>query len=247
MMNYRIVALKQGITTAYLIQGNGPWVQIDTGYEHDYDKYVRLLKSKRIDPSSIQFLILTHHHDDHVGYLNKLVRDNVGVKILLNEETATLLRKGENNKANGGGLLNRRVFGLYRLRKLLTPSWDMTFPPYNVRNDDIVIEKREWPIPDAWGIPGVVVCTPGHTSDSMSLLTDSGDLFCGDLTSNILKLAGTRHTTLFNENMEDVYESWRVLLKKGARKIYPAHGKPFDADRLRANLDLFKTQNLVRF
>jgi len=31
-------------------------------------------------------------------------------------------------------------------------------------------------------------------------------------------------------------ESWRLLLAQGARMIYPAHGKPFEADVMRKAL-----------
>jgi hypothetical protein len=34
--------------------------------------------------------------------------------------------------------------------------------------------------------------------------------------------------------MEKVKESWRLLLEQGAKTVYPAHGKPFSADIMRA-------------
>jgi len=33
--------------------------------------------------------------------------------------------------------------------------------------------------------------------------------------------------------MQQVKESWKVLLDKGAKTIYPAHGKSFSADVIR--------------
>jgi len=35
------------------------------------------------------------------------------------------------------------------------------------------------------------------------------------------------------EDMLQVKESWKVLLDKGAKTVYPAHGKSFSADVIR--------------
>ncbi len=37
---------------------------------------------------------------------------------------------------------------------------------------------------------------------------------------------------IFAENVNALKESWRLLLSSGAKQIYPAHGKPFNADVL---------------
>jgi glyoxylase-like metal-dependent hydrolase (beta-lactamase superfamily II) len=37
---------------------------------------------------------------------------------------------------------------------------------------------------------------------------------------------------IFAENCSSLNTSWRKLIDKGVRRIYPAHGKPFSIDRL---------------
>ena len=37
---------------------------------------------------------------------------------------------------------------------------------------------------------------------------------------------------IFAEDMSAVKNSWRKLIKKGAKKIHPAHGKPFPIEKL---------------
>jgi glyoxylase-like metal-dependent hydrolase (beta-lactamase superfamily II) len=48
-------------------------------------------------------------------------------------------------------------------------------------------------------------------------------------------------------DMNAAYASWRKLMAAGARTIYPAHGRPFDAQLLRRDLDAYRTAELVRF
>jgi len=245
--SYRIEAIRQGITTAYLVKGSGPWVQIDTGYRGDLGKRERRMARLGVDPAEVGYLILTHHHDDHAGYLAELVRRTPGVRVIMGRETAGLVRAGVNNTANGGGLVTRRVALLFSLMRRLRPGWDLTFPPYDVREADIVVAEDEWRLPPELGLGARLVWTPGHTSDSISLLTDDGDLFCGDAAANMLRFAGTRHATVFNEDMEAVYATWRWVLEAGVRRIYPAHGRPFGPEALRRNLDRFRTEDLVAF
>jgi glyoxylase-like metal-dependent hydrolase (beta-lactamase superfamily II) len=65
------------------------------------------------------------------------------------------------------------------------------------------------------GIPGVILHTPGHSSDSVSLLLDDGSVFIGDLTPIGFAVA---------EDAATVQVSWRTLWEHGARRVYPAHG-----------------------
>jgi ribonuclease/clavin/mitogillin len=65
------------------------------------------------------------------------------------------------------------------------------------------------------GIPGEILSTPGHSDDSVSLLLDDGSVFTGDLTP-------LEHA--WGEAGELVKASWRMLIEKGAKRIFPAHG-----------------------
>lgn len=65
------------------------------------------------------------------------------------------------------------------------------------------------------GIPGEILHTPGHSDDSVSLLLDDGSVFTGDLTA--VPLA----TEL---QAETIAASWRKLVGRGAKTVYPAHG-----------------------
>jgi glyoxylase-like metal-dependent hydrolase (beta-lactamase superfamily II) len=75
----------------------------------------------------------------------------------------------------------------------------------------------------AIGVRGEIVETPGHSEDSISLVLDDGTAFIGDL-----------HTPDYAD--EDSYpvvvESWRLLLKAGAKVCYHSHRGAFNVEGL---------------
>lgn len=241
------IPIPQEQTSAYLLRARGGYLQVDTGYEQDYGTYRKVLEARGIAPDEVRWLLLTHHHDDHAGYLNALTADNPKVRIVAHARAETLLAQGENDKSRGGGLLNRRIYILFRLKRWMEPGWDLTFPPFRLRDGDLRVKEPKSPMLEGIGIGGPILYTPGHTSDSISLLRNDGALFCVDLASNVLAWAGAHHATLFNESMAAVYESWRRVLALGARRIYPAHGAPFDASVLREEMGHHRDADLIPF
>ena len=89
---------------------------------------------------------------------------------------------------------------------------------------------------EPYGIHGKAFYTPGHTSDFMSILLDSGEAFVGDLAMGGLPQRLSPYTSIFFVDADQVKTSWRLLLEQGAKWIYPAHGKPFKADVLARKL-----------
>lgn len=70
------------------------------------------------------------------------------------------------------------------------------------------------------GLGGEIVHTPGHSEDSVSLLLDDGSAFTGDLPQEA-----------YSWENPAALASWRMLRKRGATHVYPAHGptRPIDA------------------
>ena len=63
------------------------------------------------------------------------------------------------------------------------------------------------------GLAGEIVHTPGHSQHCVSLLLDDGSVFTGDLPPAML--AFDNPTAL---------ATWELLRKRGATRVYPAHG-----------------------
>jgi glyoxylase-like metal-dependent hydrolase (beta-lactamase superfamily II) len=97
---------------------------------------------------------------------------------------------------------------------------------------DLTLEDSETSL-RPFGISGKVLHTPGHSSGSVSVLLETGDAFVGDLAMNGLPWRIGPGMPCLGDDAAIVKKSWELLLIKGARRIYPAHGKPFNADLLR--------------
>lgn len=242
----QIIPLRLSMSTVYLISCDGGYLQIDTGYERDYSLYRRRLLEVGIPLEKIRYVFLTHHHDDHAGFLNELIRDT-DIILIAHELAANFLQSGENDKSRGGGFINHRVKFLAEIRMRLDPKWTLGFPPFQTRATDILVSGDDKQLLREFGLPGQVVYTPGHCIDHISLVLDSGDVFCGDAAANMLRWAGTKCCTIFMTDMDIAYQSWDHLLEVGAKQIFPAHGRPFSAEKLLANRGRIRNQDLARF
>lgn len=251
-----LIPINLSVTNCYLIKAGGRYVLIDTGYEEDWELFRTGLKKSGVELSQISHIILTHHHDDHCGLLHDILRENGSIRIIMSSLCKDLIAKGENDRTHGGGLLNKRVAWLIRrkqfylsvvLRKKVDKAKNLKFAPYTVRDCDILIDGdtrlRDIGIP----LDGKIIVTPGHTVDSISILFDDGDCLAGDAAASMLRFAGTKNCVIFICDMDEYYKSWRKIIAAGAKMIYPAHGKPFSADRLKANLGKNKAKNLVPY
>jgi glyoxylase-like metal-dependent hydrolase (beta-lactamase superfamily II) len=91
---------------------------------------------------------------------------------------------------------------------------------------DVVLGDNEISLTD-YGIPGKIIHTPGHSSGSVSVLLETGDAFVGDLAMNAFPLRFGPGLPTFGDSMKTIKDSWSLLLEKGAKTVYPAHGNPF--------------------
>ena len=75
-----------------------------------------------------------------------------------------------------------------------------------------------------------MIYTPGHTQGSVSVLLKSGAAFVGDLAMSARFMRLTPGIPIFAEDLELVKNSWGKLVDSGAKRVFPAHGKPFEID-----------------
>lgn len=250
-----LIPIRLSVTTCYLIKTGDSYVLVDTGYAEDWELFVKKLGAHGVKLSQLSHIILTHHHDDHCGLLHDILGQNPSVRVIMSEPCVRLIAVGENDRTYGGGLLNRRVaFLLHRkqvylsfvLGKEIDRKNNLRFRPYTLRQNDIVVRDgtslREIGIP----LDGKFLATPGHTADSISLLFPDGDCLVGDAAADMLRFAGTKHCVVFVGNLDEYYKSWRKLLAAGAKRILPAHGKPFPSSELARDMGKNHARSIVR-
>ena len=210
----------------YLFPTLAGYLLVDTGCERTAEELLRQL-SRRIGLSELQWIFLTHAHADHAVGLEGLLM-GPRARVLLHPLGLERLRSGKDpGLGRAPGRWESLVGGLTHLLGQETAA----FPPLSrgMENRCIPLEgMRRRELESSLGVR--FLDTPGHTADSMSLLTEDGTLFCGDaaMSGPLIR----RHRPVSVESLEDCRESWKVLRQSGGRMLYPGHGKPFPLRRL---------------
>ena len=220
-MKTEIRRLYLGMCNCYLIKQEG-LILVDAGFPSRGKKFLRELKNLSIEPKDISLILLTHGHLDHIGSANEIKR-LTGGKVAINQHEKDRVEQALKLLPPSVGLWGKIMNELLNI-----VASRMSFPGTPV---DLVLEDKDFPL-ESYGIHGKAIYTPGHSSGSMSLLLDTGDAFVGDLIMNGLPMRIGPGMPLFAEDTDAIKESWRLLLTSGAKWIYPAHGKPFQADKL---------------
>jgi glyoxylase-like metal-dependent hydrolase (beta-lactamase superfamily II) len=219
------------IVNNYLLETTIGIIGIDTGYPGGFPKYKKRFE-KLFPLSELKYLVLTHHHDDHSGFLNEII-EAANAKIVLHPAAIPLLAAGKNNMPPGSGYssLPARVFGVFKK--------DFSFPPVVIPEERIIAVNNEEQQPfEDLNIPIKILHLPGHTADHIGLfLRDPGFMFCGDAAMNAV-ISARRHTIWIDDKAE-FGRSWDKMISYNAKKIYPAHGSPFSPN------DLIKYRNFL--
>lgn len=224
-MNTRIHTLELGLCNVFLLQSRGT-IAVDAGPPGKEKTFTRGLDRARIAPSEIRLLVLTHGHWDHIGSA-RAVQKVTGSPIAMHSAERDCLERSVVRVPPGTSAWSRflvAVMGRFEHRIRIEPA----------RVDRVLGDEPVSLV--EYGIPGDLIPTPGHSPGSVSVLLTSGDCFVGDLAMNGLPLRFGPGPPIFADDPARVERSWKILLDRGAKTIYPAHGKPFDADLLRRRL-----------
>ncbi|MFW9989691.1 MAG: MBL fold metallo-hydrolase [Candidatus Odinarchaeota archaeon] len=238
-MKYNHKFIKIGFTRSYLINCNDGYLLIDTGYPNDYEKFILKLKKKyNININDIKALLLTHHHDDHAGFAAKLLK-NSGATLIVHENALENLKLGVTEIDSIP--LNRRIkliFGFFnRFHKF-------EYPPLIPNEEDIIIRglHDNKDILNNLGVNGLIIHTPGHTNDGISIVLTDGSVFPGDNTMNAwyFNIFGIKKRPIFVQDLNLIFESWERYIKLGGKMLYPAHGKAFNIKKILKKLNKLK-------
>ena len=221
------VSIKLSVTNCFLLPCDGGYLLIDTSYPDQYEKLIKELAKIDVDVSEIRYVLLTHHHDDHAGFIAEFVGKNPDVRVIVHEADLAWLAAGKSNEdaapLNGCIRVLLGLFGAFH---------KFDFPGYIVRDSDIILTGDDDELLPSIGIDGIILYTPGHTDDSVSVILTDGSAFVGDVAMNFLNICCIKYRPIYVHDMPQVRESWERILEVGAVTIYPAHGKPFEAGEL---------------
>jgi glyoxylase-like metal-dependent hydrolase (beta-lactamase superfamily II) len=228
-----IHSFKLHYTNCFLIPYDRGWLLIDTGYDWEWEEFLKGLSGYGLAPRDISHLLLTHAHDDHAGLLNRMAQSNPDLSLIVSDRAVGILRSGAHLHSDSGGYVTRRMHFLAGLKARFDKSWTHTFPPYIARPFDRTVNENTRLSSLGLNLEGTIIPTPGHTDDSISLVMDDGTCYCGDAAANFFGFAGTHKCVVYVRNIEEYYRSWDLILDAGAAIIHPSHGKAFPAEDLR--------------
>jgi hydroxyacylglutathione hydrolase len=225
-MSTDIFSLKLGVNSSYLIRGVKGIVMVDAGMPGKIRAFKRKLARLYIKPKDIKLIVLTHSHFDHAGSA-KDIKEFTGAKIVIHESEKVFLENEGFASIKGvstwGKITEKLLFPLFRSGKFDRPS------------ADLVINSEEMSL-DEYGIDGKIIHTPGHTQGSISILLDTGEAFVGCMAQSGLPFRFRPGLPIYAHDINKVMESWKMLIDRGARIIFPGHGKPFPAEIIRKKL-----------
>ncbi len=206
--NLDITTITVNNAKIYLVQRSGKLIMIDSGNPGDEGKIVDAMHEAGITPETIDYLILTHGHLDHVGTA-AYFQTEFGTTVIAGKGDETMLSMGEQ-------------------QPLCATSW-------LAKVIDVALEGKSYPFFTAdilidspydmqqLGISGAITPAPGHTLGTL-LVTFDDIIFVGDLIRGELIRQSTpaRHFFMCNlaDNNADIE---RLVDMEQYRRWYTGH------------------------
>ena len=211
----------RSIVNSYLVEGSGEVTIIDAGVPGFYRDIAGELAAMGRTVADVRALVLTHGHTDHIGFAERLRRDE-RVPVSVHEMDAALARGEVPNPSKG--------YGPIKLGPLLGFLW-FTVLRGGLRTPKLqeVATFGDGATLDVPGSPRVIL-TPGHTPGSAALhLASLGALFVGDAFATYAVTTGARGPQVapFTADAAEAVASLRRLEAASAHLVLPGHGEPW--------------------
>lgn len=217
--------LRLSASNAYLIIGDGA-VLVDSGLRGEGRRILGALGGKGLSPGELKLILLTHGHIDHAGGAREIAAQT-GAPIAMHAEDARWVSSGLEVPAPPITRWARSISRLLSVRMIRARMAIVPFTPA------IVLGDADFDLGE-FGIPAVVVHTPGHTAGSVSVLLEDGTAIVGDLAMNGLpSLQFSPGPPIVAQDLDKLSWSWQEVCSRGATTVYPGHGAPFHSRSFR--------------
>jgi hydroxyacylglutathione hydrolase len=218
----RVRPIKFGHTNIYLIKTDGGYILVDAGMPNNEEQLDSAFREAGVEPTSVQLIVATHGHLDHVGCMAH-ARKVTGGKVLCHRSFADDLANGRAERVVAQSLVGR-------LLDIMTSLMGSGFE--GIQPDILVDEEFDLA---EYGVDGRIIHTPGHSPSSISILLDSGEALIGDL----VRGAAPDEISLgmFYEDREELLASLEKVAAQEPRIIYMSHGTQIDNDALRQAIE----------
>jgi glyoxylase-like metal-dependent hydrolase (beta-lactamase superfamily II) len=211
----------RSMVNSYLLEEAGEVTIVDAGLSGYYRDIPRELAAMGRTVADVRALVLTHGHSDHIGFAERLRRQQ-RVPVSVHEADAALARGEVPNPARG--------LGPTRLGPLLGFLWfSMLHGGLRTPKLQQVATFGDGATLDVPGSPRVIL-TPGHTPGSAVLHVPSRNaLFVGDALATYAVTTGARGPQVapFTADTAQAVLSLDRLEAVSAVLVLPGHGDPW--------------------
>lgn len=206
----RVVPLGWNFVNVYAVVGDTGTVLVDTHRRNRARRILRRMEKAGLDPDDVRLIVITHAHPDHSASAAELA-EALEVPVLTGLRDLDAAWSGHTT-------LHPTDYRGHLLAPLIRRNFPEVEPTITI---DGPFEL------EPYGVDGTVLPVGGHTSGSVAVRLDGGDVLVGDLIRG--RLLRHRAPTLhyFHEDMGQTHAALRRLLP-GARRILPGHGGPLD-------------------
>lgn len=216
----------QGIAfSSYLIETPDALFLVDSGFRWFERLVIGKVRDIGRDLGEIRLAVLTHPHIDHIGSIPALLK-RTDFDIAAHPASRAALASGGRAFSPPTQVWTRAV------------QWLATNALPLLRLPGIVasVAPADGERLDRFGLPGALYYTPGHSQWCVSLLLDDGTAFAGDLIIGAGHMTSMVSPPAMAADPLGALDSMRKLLRAGAKRFMPAHGRAFSADDVRAML-----------
>jgi glyoxylase-like metal-dependent hydrolase (beta-lactamase superfamily II) len=220
-MKPHVFQVRLAISNTFIVQHERT-ILVDAGQPGNARTILGRLERQGIEPREVSLILLTHGHIDHYGSAAEL-RELTGAPIAVHPADADNLRAGRNPPLHPACLLGHAMRPVFQ---------NLQVPP--LEPDILIDEKFRL---EAFGVPGQIIPTPGHSAGSISVLLEGGECLAGDLMMGGM-LGGyvcVRRPGLpyFLDDREQNIASIRRLLEHPLKLVHVGHGGPLEPAAIR--------------
>ena len=184
--------LRYGNTNTFLVPCNSGYLLVDTDYPGTLPAFYKALKTAGVQAKDIAYVLATHYHPDHMGLIPKLIKQ--GIKLLL---------------------MDTQINDVHYSDPIFAREKALRFIPINETKAEVVSCRESRAFLAGIGIAGVIISTPSHSRDSVSLVLDDGDCLVGDLEP-------VEHLSAYSDNPV-LKADWDAILSFCPKHILSSH------------------------
>lgn len=204
-------------TACPLLQGSSGAILVDAGPPGGARTLIEGVRAAGVRPADIRLIFVTHAHLDHYGGVPE-VKAWCGAPVAAHRDAPAFSRDRRHALPPAQTLRGSVVRWLYLLLSPLAR-------PAPLEADLLLEDGADL---SSFGVEARAVHLPGHSPDSLGLVTTSGHAFVGDLLVNYT----VPSKPLYLSDRDAWQESYRRVRSLQPKTIYVGHGDPFPGESL---------------